>query len=56
MKYILLAVKFLNDNNYLFDDLKSDNLLFFNNKIKIIDFSTLIHINDINLKIFKNLC
>lgn len=50
---ILLAVKFLNDNNYLFDDLKSDNLLFFDSKIKIIDFSTLIHINDITISKFK---
>ena len=50
---ILFAVKFLNNNNYLFDDLKNDNLLFFNNKIKIIDFSTIIHINDITLTKLK---
>jgi hypothetical protein len=53
-KNILFAVNYLNNNNYLYDDLKYDNLLIFDDTIKIIDFSTLLHIDDINLKSFKN--
>ena len=53
-KNIFYAVKFLNDNSLLYDDLKLDNIIFVNDVYKISDFSSIIHIDDINYKKYND--
>lgn len=51
---VVKAVKFLNDQNYLFNDLKIENLILIDNVIKICDYSSLRHIDDIDLDFFSS--
>jgi hypothetical protein len=50
---LLNFVKYLNDNNFIYDDFKISNLLEVNNIYKISDFSSLMKINSINKDIFN---
>lgn len=51
-KNIFLAVKFLNNNLLLYDDFKLDNIIQINEILKFSDFSSLIHINELNYEYF----
>lgn len=50
---IINIIKYLNNNNYIFDDIKIKNLIKIENKIKIIDFCSLLKISDLNLITFN---
>jgi hypothetical protein len=54
-KNIINAVKFMNNNNLVFDDLKTGNLLEVDSLFKISDFSSLMPFSNINYKIYKKL-
>ena len=53
-KNIFSAVKFLNDNSLLYDDLKIDNIICVNDLFKISDFSSLIHVKDLNYEYYTD--
>jgi serine/threonine protein kinase len=46
---ILYAIKFMNENKLIFDDLKKDNIIIVNDKMKFCDFSTIINMKDLDL-------
>ena len=53
-KNIFSAVNFLNDNSLLYDDLKIDNIICVNDLFKISDFSSLIHVKDLNYEYYTD--
>ena len=48
---ILHAIKFMNENNLILDDLKKDNIIIVDNKMKFCDFSSIINMKDLNVNI-----
>jgi hypothetical protein len=48
---ILYSIKFMNENNLIFDDLKKDNIIIVDGKMKFCDFSSIINMTDLNLNI-----
>ena len=56
---LFYLTKYFNDNNFLYDDLKLGNIIEIENKYKLIDYSTLIKIEDLNkntlLSLFVNI-
>ena len=52
-KNIIHAIKYMNDHNLVYDDLKTGNILEVDSKFKISDFSTLTHFSDINYEKYK---
>ena len=45
---LFYLIKYFNDNNFLYDDLKLGNIIEIEDKYKLIDYSTLIKIEDLN--------
>jgi hypothetical protein len=54
-KNIIYAVKFMNEHNLVFDDLKKGNILEIDSKFKISDFSSLTHFSNINYEKYNTL-
>jgi hypothetical protein len=52
---ILHAIKFMNENNLILDDLKKDNIIIVDGKMKFCDFSSIINISDLNLNTLEKL-
>jgi hypothetical protein len=52
---ILYGIKFMNENNLIFDDLKKDNIIIVDGNMKFCDFSTIINISDLNLNALEKL-
>lgn len=52
---ILHAIKFMNENNLIFDDLKKDNIIIVDGKMKFCDFSSIINISDLNVNTLEKL-
>ena len=51
---LIKCIQYLNHNNFLFDDLKINNVLLVNNLYKLSDYSSLIKTEELNIKYFNS--
>lgn len=51
---LFYLIKYLNDNSFINDDLKLQNTIYINSLFKIIDYSSLINISNMNEEIFES--